>query len=310
MRSLIKSIIVFFSSIGVVFLAADEAPLVESVQTPQYIALHAAPHEVATIVMTVPVGDPLLEEAAPVLIPTDDPSMPPRQNPWRWVEVSAVFTGYISRGQMDEENRPMSGASILAAPDVDSPLLTRAESVADSLRVVRREGPFAQVRFEASLPLFVDTEAEPRSESIRLPARPVVAESRPVAPDEAMVAEAVAVEIEQPAAARAVPQPDHEATVEAPAPAIVVPVEPSPVVRMLHGRLVSARDVGMRRSAYAQVIVSPSGRPLAFADMSFFRSAPLSQVLGREGVFTGAVIPAAEGRGNLPVMQVRTFRAH
>lgn len=203
----------------------------------------------------------------------------------------------------------MSGASILAAPDVDSPLLTRAESVADSLRVVRREGPFAQVRFEASLPLFVDTEAEPRSESIRLPARPVVAESRAIDRDEVM-AEAVIVEIEQPAAARAVPQPDHEASVEAPAPAIVVPVEPSPVVRMLHGRLVSARDVGMRRSAYAQVIVSPSGRPLAFADMSFFRSAPLSQVLGREGVFTGAVIPAAEGRGNLPVMQVRTFRAH
>jgi hypothetical protein len=268
------------------------------------IALHAAPHEVAPIVMTLLADDPLLAETAPVLIPSDDPSMPPRQNPWQWVEVTGTFTGYISQQQMDESNRPLAGASILAAPDLDSPLLMRADSVADDLRLVGREGPFARVRFQASLPLFIDAEATPLKEDIE--ATVVLASAAPVASATAVADPEVAARSVP--AATVQPLPVVESLVETDFIAPTVPVDPSPVVRILRGRLVSSRDAGIRRAPFQHVIVSPAGRPLAYADLQFFRAAPLSTLIGKDGTFTGAVIHGADGRSALPIMQVRTFR--
>jgi hypothetical protein len=272
------------------FLAHAESPKVE----PLRIALHAAPHEVSPIVLTLSSDDPLLAESSPVLIPSDDSEMPPRQNPWHWVEVTGTFTGYVSQLKMGESNQPLASAPVLAAPDLDSPALMRAGSVADSLHVVGREGPFLKVRFRATLPLFVDFDAAPLKDDIQ--SVPFIADSDSTAyvpAVEDMLTPAISVEA---------------ISEEAGAEADVARVEPSPVVRILRGQLVSTREAGMRRAKFQHVIVSPAGRPLAYADLQFFRGSSLSSIIGKEGTFTGAVISHSNLGSPLPVMQVRTFR--
>jgi hypothetical protein len=289
--------------IGVVLWVVHFAHAHAETLPARYIALHAAPHEVAPIVMTLPIDDPLLDECAPVLIPSSDHTMPPLQNPWQWLEVSGVFTGYIALTQMDDSNRPIQSAAILSAPDLDSPLLISADMVADSIRLVALNEPFAKIVFTATLPLFVDEDATPLTESMVMPMRPDDSDK-------------VTALIETPVAAPAtigmetLPRAEMVAGTD-PATAIAsVKSEPSPIVRMLAGRLVSARDAGFRRAPFQYVVVSTAGRPLAFADMQHFRSAPLSSIIGKEGVFSGAVLASNDPQLALPVMQVRTFRGY
>jgi hypothetical protein len=298
----ISSGIFYFIRVGVCavvvlpFFAYAESPQVQ----PLRIALHAAPHEVSPIVLTLSSDDPLLAESSPVLIPSDDGEMPPRQNPWLWVDVTGTFTGYISQLNMDEMNQPLAGAPILAAPDLDSPSLIRAKSVADDLKMVSSEGPFWKVRFRATLPLFLDFDAAPIKESeaefLLYPADSHSAQ---------LISPSDSASIEEPPPPIRVEDSRKELFTE---PVDVAPIQASPVVRILQGQLVSARDAGIRRATFQHVIISPAGTPLAYADLQFFRGGSLSSIIGKDGTFTGAVVLQSNARGTLPVMQVRTFR--
>ncbi len=281
-------------AISMPFFANAESSKLETSR----IALHAAPYEVSPIVLTLSSDDPLLAESSPVLIPSDDSEMPPRQNPWHWVEVTGTFSGYVSQLKMDESNQPLAGAAVLSAPDLDSPSLIRAKSVVDSLDIVGKEGPFWKVRFHATLPLFVDYDAAPFGDDIK--PDPLIKDSAALidAPDRPIV------EDESPEATR------FEGNSEASRLGVnAAPVEPSPVVRILRGQLVSSREAGIRRAIFPHVIISPAGTPLAYADLQFFRGSSLTSIIGKEGTFTGAVVHPANAGGHLPVMQIRTFRA-
>jgi hypothetical protein len=306
MKSFFKS---FNAGILYLIIAAACAPFVvtfvahaeSSESEPSWVALHAAPYEVSPIVLTLLSDDPLLAESAPVLIASDDSEMPPRQNPWHWVEVTGTFIGYIPHLKMDESKHFRPGTSVLAAPDLDSPSLIRAKAVMDSLHVVSREGPFWKVNFRATLPLFVDFDATPLVDDIKPASVVANSDSAAIAPGSSKHP----IEDDAPLTMRF--EGSSEALI---AEADATPFEPSPVVRILRGRLVSSREARIHRALFQHVIVSPAGTPLAYADLQFFRSSALSSIIGKEGIFTGAVVPQGNNRSALPVMQIRTFRIH